>query len=63
MKRLSFALAMLGISAASVQTQSFNETASGIDSTGKRAVADRCNSADSANNHQLAGIFGITHKF
>jgi len=41
----------------------FYETASGIDSTGKQAVADLYSSAYSANNHQLAGIFGITHRF
>ena len=41
----------------------FYETASGIDSTGKAAVADLNSSAYSADNHQLAGIFGITHKF
>ena len=41
----------------------FYETASGIDSTGKQAVADLNGSAYSANNHQLAGIFGITHRF
>lgn len=41
----------------------FYETASGIDSTGKQAVADLDGSAYSANNHQLAGIFGITHRF
>jgi predicted porin len=41
----------------------FYETASGIDSTGKAAVADLSTSSYSADNHQLAGIFGITHKF
>jgi len=41
----------------------FYETASGIDSTGKQAVADLSGSAYSSNNHQLAGIFGITHRF
>ncbi|MGF6764792.1 putative porin [Paraburkholderia sp. GAS33] len=41
----------------------FYETASGIDSTGKAAVADLNGSAFSADKHQLAGIFGITHKF
>nr|WP_090682430.1 porin [Paraburkholderia phenazinium] len=41
----------------------FYETASGVDSTGKQAVADLNGSAYSANNHQLAGIFGITHRF
>ncbi|CAB3671572.1 Outer membrane porin protein [Paraburkholderia sediminicola] len=41
----------------------FYETASGIDSTGKRAVADLNGSAYSGNNHQLAGIFGMTHRF
>jgi predicted porin len=41
----------------------FYETASGIDSTGKAAVADLNGSAYSADKHQLAGIFGITHKF
>jgi len=41
----------------------FYETASGIDSTGKAAVADLDGSAFSADKHQLAGIFGITHKF
>jgi predicted porin len=41
----------------------FYETASGVDSTGKAAVADLNGSAYSADKHQLAGIFGITHKF
>ena len=41
----------------------FYETASGIDSTGKAAVADLNTSTFSADKHQLAGIFGITHKF
>ncbi|SFU25920.1 porin [Paraburkholderia aspalathi] len=41
----------------------FYETASGVDSTGKRAVADLNGSAYSGNNHQLAGIFGMTHRF
>jgi predicted porin len=41
----------------------FYEMASGVDSTGKTAVADLASSAYSANNHQLAGIFGITHRF
>jgi predicted porin len=41
----------------------FYEMASGIDSTGKQAVADLGSSAYSANNRQLAGIFGITHRF
>jgi predicted porin len=41
----------------------FYEIASGIDSTGKQAVADLSGSSYSANNHQLAGIFGITHRF
>jgi predicted porin len=41
----------------------FYETASGIDSTGKQAVADLGGSAYSSNNRQLAGIFGITHRF
>jgi predicted porin len=41
----------------------FYETASGIDSTGKQAVADLSGSAYSSNNRQLAGIFGITHRF
>lgn len=41
----------------------FYETASGIDSTGKQAVADLNGSAYSGNNRQLAGIFGITHRF
>ncbi|WP_297356686.1 porin [Paraburkholderia sp.] len=47
----------------SLYATGFYETASGIDSTGKQAVADLYSSAYSANNHQLAGIFGITHKF
>jgi predicted porin len=41
----------------------FYETASGIDSTGKAAVADLSSSSYSADKHQLAGIFGITHRF
>ncbi|WP_434112655.1 porin [Paraburkholderia caffeinilytica] len=41
----------------------FYETASGIDSTGKQAVADLNGSAYSGNNHQLAGIVGMTHRF
>ena len=41
----------------------FFETASGIDSTGKKAVADLSGSAYSADNHQLAAIVGITHRF
>jgi len=41
----------------------FYETASGIDSTGKQAVANFTSSTYSADNHQLAGIFGITHRF
>ncbi|ASL47891.1 Outer membrane porin protein [Burkholderia sp. AD24] len=41
----------------------FYETASGIDSTGKQAVANLNGSAYSGNNRQLAGIFGITHRF
>jgi predicted porin len=41
----------------------FYETASGVDSTGKAAVADLNGSAYSADKHQLAGIFGITHRF
>ena len=41
----------------------FYETASGIDSTGKQAVADLDGSAYSGDNHQLAAIVGITHKF
>jgi predicted porin len=41
----------------------FFETASGIDSTGKKAVADLSSSAYSADNHQLAAIVGITHRF
>ena len=47
----------------SLYATGFYETASGIDSTGKQAVADLYSSSYSANNHQLAGIFGITHKF
>ncbi|WP_218627157.1 porin [Caballeronia sp. dw_19] len=41
----------------------FFETASGVDSTGKQAVADFSGSSFSSNNHQLAAIVGITHKF
>lgn len=41
----------------------FYETASGIDSTGKQAVADLNGSAYSGNNHQLAAIVGVTHRF
>jgi predicted porin len=41
----------------------FFETASGIDSTGKKAVADLSSSTYSADNHQLAAIVGITHRF
>ena len=41
----------------------FFETASGIDSTGKKAVADLSTSTYSADNHQLAAIVGITHRF
>jgi len=41
----------------------FFETASGIDSTGKKAVADLSGSTYSADNHQLAAIVGITHRF
>ncbi|WP_313957424.1 porin [Paraburkholderia sp. BCC1885] len=41
----------------------FYELASGIDSTGKAAVADLSGSSYSADKHQLAGIFGITHRF
>lgn len=41
----------------------FYEMASGIDSTGKQAVADLSGSSYSSNNRQLAGIFGITHRF
>jgi predicted porin len=47
----------------SIYAIGFFETASGIDSTGKKAVADLNGSAYSADNHQLAGIFGITHRF
>jgi predicted porin len=41
----------------------FFETASGVDSTGKSAVADFSGSSFSSNNHQLAAIIGMTHKF
>ncbi|MGH8780125.1 porin [Paraburkholderia sp.] len=41
----------------------FFETASGVDSTGKQAVADFSGSSYSSNNHQLAAIIGMTHKF
>jgi predicted porin len=41
----------------------FFETASGVDSTGKQAVADFSGSSFSSNNHQLAAIVGMTHKF
>ncbi|WGS54135.1 porin [Paraburkholderia sp. D15] len=41
----------------------FFETASGIDSTGKAAVADLNGSNYSGNNHQLAAIVGMTHRF
>ena len=41
----------------------FFETASGIDSTGKAAVADFSGSSYSSNNHQLAAIIGMTHRF
>jgi predicted porin len=41
----------------------FFETASGVDSTGKQAVADFSGSSFSSNNHQLAAIIGMTHKF
>jgi len=41
----------------------FFETASGVDSTGKKAVADFSTSSYSSNNHQLAAIVGMTHKF
>lgn len=47
----------------SLYAMGFYETASGIDSTGKQAVADLSGSAYSGNNHQLGGIFGITHRF
>ncbi|MFM0738751.1 porin [Paraburkholderia xenovorans] len=41
----------------------FFETASGVDSTGKSAVADLSGSSYSGNNHQLAAIVGMTHRF
>ncbi|WP_338069342.1 porin [Paraburkholderia phosphatilytica] len=41
----------------------FYETASGTDSTGKAAVADLNGSAYSADNHQVAAIVGMTHRF
>ena len=41
----------------------FYQAASGIDSTGKAAVADLDGSAYSADNHQVAAIVGITHRF
>jgi len=47
----------------SLYATGFFETASGIDSTGKAAVADFSGSTYSSNNHQLAAIVGITHKF
>ena len=47
----------------SLYATGFFETASGVDSTGKAAVADFSGSSYSSNNHQLAAIVGITHKF
>ena len=47
----------------SVYAIGFYETVSGIDSTGKAAVADLNSGVYSGNNRQLAGIFGITHRF
>ncbi|ABE36032.1 gram-negative porin family protein [Paraburkholderia xenovorans LB400] len=41
----------------------FYETASGVDSTGKQAVADFSGASYSSNNRQLAAIVGITHRF
>ncbi|MGF6767655.1 putative porin [Paraburkholderia sp. GAS199] len=41
----------------------FYETASGVDSTGKQAVADLNGSNYSGNNHQLAALVGMTHRF
>jgi predicted porin len=41
----------------------YYETAEGIDSTGKPAVADLVGSSYSSNRHQLAAIFGMTHQF
>jgi predicted porin len=41
----------------------FYEIASGVDSTGKAAVADLNGSAYSADNHQAAAIVGMTHRF
>jgi predicted porin len=41
----------------------FYETAAGTDSTGKAAVADLNGSAYSADNHQVAAIVGMTHRF
>jgi predicted porin len=47
----------------SVYAIGFFETASGVDSTGKQAVADFSGSSYSSNNHQLAAIIGMTHRF
>ncbi len=47
----------------SVYAIGFFETASGVDSTGKQAVADFSGSSYSSNNHQLAAIVGMTHRF
>jgi predicted porin len=41
----------------------FYETASGVDSTGKQAVADLGGSSYSSNSHQLAAIIGMTQRF
>ncbi|WP_207556880.1 porin [Paraburkholderia acidicola] len=41
----------------------FYETASGVDSTGKKAVADFSGSSYSSTNHQVAAIVGMTHRF